>query len=800
MRWIRSKPVIRPKTFVILLVFLGCLSGLCQARLSDSQELFSPANALTFHKIAYESYNSASASDEDLQQAMAFLAAAKSLDPKAKYIFSDILSLGAKTADRQYLQVMYLAFDEYASENIDLEIVSNAIEYMMDSVDSRQVRESILGELIRSTESKNDILASELAIREALLLAERAEFSTAMHYFKAVNKTVPYNKLAFAKLAELSLRSGTQIPPEDYAVHLRLAMGAAPLDIKSAIDFASYLEKQGIYSLAADAYEYSVELFGYLWPQRPLPASLYLPWAVANYNTLRGPAETVKIAEQVRQGGTFDIVLEAIAASAATKTGNLQQADYILTAGEKAEKILSADPQSPQVSDEQLAWFYCFANPQPAKALAWANTAYSRQSESEHVKSILAYALVINGQNESAGELISDMYHTNQIASIARSLIFLASEKRDSAIETLKLAIGMDPTSLAAEKAIRLLQKNGSEYILDTPSDTVLRTLRANFGRNIVPYFTEPAKMITAKLNLSGSDFSYGKDFGAYLVLTNTSSEPLVIFENGLFTGDIRVDAKISGDLTASIPALITKTVRPTTPVQPGQYISIPLQLVTGKLRTILLAYPQAALEIEFTVYIDPVADDSGEVSNTLTDIVPAKAVARRPATFLDGKYLRQHLETINKGRQGQKVRAAILFTGLLAEQYAMDQKPLYRYVPVERVLLKDALRKTVSDSNWTVKLQTMAAMLILPMPMDYELTKAVSDNLNDSNWPVRMMALYLLSKSQGQGFKHVLDWTAKYESDAFLSNFAVSLGGQAPPQQPKQPQRLPQTAPDDTK
>jgi len=83
---------------------------------------------------------------------------------------------------------------------------------------------------------------------------------------------------------------------------------------------------------------------------------------------------------------------------------------------------------------------------------------------------------------------------------------------------------------------------------------------------------------------------------------------------------------------------------------------------------------------------------------------------------------------------------------------------------------------------------------------MDYELTKAVSDNLNDENWPVRMMALYLLSKSQGQGFGQVLDWTAKYDSNYFVSSFAVSLGGQAPPQQPQQPQQLPQTAPEGTK
>jgi len=351
MRWNRSKSVVKPKTFVILFVLSGCLSNLFSTQLSDSQELFSPANAMTFHKIAYESYNSADADDEDLRQAMKFLIAIKTLDPKAKYISADILILAAKTADRRYAQPVFSAFEEYASENVDLEIANKAIGYLMDSRDSRNERENVLYSANRSIEGKNDILVSELETYQALLMAERADFASARYLFNKVNNTNPYNKLAFAKFAELSLQAEDPVPPEHYAVHLRLAMGAAPLDIKSAIEFASYLEKHGIYTLAADSYEYCVELYGYLWPHKPLPASLYLPWAIANNNTIRGPEETIRIAEQVRQSGSFDIILEAIAASAAGKTGNPKQKESILSAGQKAEKILLSDPESAQVSD-----------------------------------------------------------------------------------------------------------------------------------------------------------------------------------------------------------------------------------------------------------------------------------------------------------------------------------------------------------------------------------------------------------------------------------------------------------------
>ena len=69
-----------------------------------------------------------------------------------------------------------------------------------------------------------------------------------------------------------------------------------------------------------------------------------------------------------------------------------------------------------------------------------------------------------------------------------------------------------------------------------------------------------------------------------------------------------------------------------------------------------------------------------------------------------------------------------------------------------------------------------MAAMVSLPL--DYELTSAVAANLNDPNWPVRMMAIYLLAQSQDDGFGKVLDWKAQYDGHEFVRDMATALGG----------------------
>jgi hypothetical protein len=52
-----------------------------------------------------------------------------------------------------------------------------------------------------------------------------------------------------------------------------------------------------------------------------------------------------------------------------------------------------------------------------------------------------------------------------------------------------------------------------------------------------------------------------------------------------------------------------------------------------------------------------------------------------------------------------------------------------------------------------------------------------VSENLNDTHWPTRMMATYLLAKAQDKNFIKVLDWTAKYDANKLVRDMALALG-----------------------
>ncbi|MEA3227059.1 MAG: hypothetical protein U9Q07_14000, partial [Planctomycetota bacterium] len=588
------------------------------------------------------------------------------------------------------------------------------------------------------------------------LKAEKADFDAAEFYFLQAYKADRYNRLAFAKLGEVAPE---QIGPAVSLERLRLALRENPSDIEAAIAFAGHAEKLQLYEVAAAAYEYCADLYQYLYESEAIPARIYLPWAISNYNTQADQSKCLQIARRIRQESGFDLRIEAIAVKAAVKMGDIELAENIFqNAEEKAQQLLSPRGQttinsepsqttrSQQTFMEQLVWLYCFAWPIPEEAVKWANKAFAIEN-SPVTSSLLAYALATDKHIEWAKPLITEN-NQNQIAELTQAMILLAQSQTDQAIESLNSAIARDPGSFAAERAKEILAEQGKRYIPPTDPNELLASLANAFGQTLAPVFTPPEQVISVKLDIQGDTFPYGTDFSGIVTVTNNSSEPFIVSDEGLFKGNIRIDAEIRGDLSKKIPDLVFTRNRTAFLVAPGRSILIPVRLMTGELRSSLLAHPQASFDIEFTLYLDPVVTEGGKIANRLTHIEPAHARIRRPGIKLTAKHLTEQFKSISTTRPEEKIKTAQLFTGLLMEQHASSDGTLpYRFMSADWVtdllrnalLHESALLRNPADSEWLVKVHTMADMLSLPL--DFKLTDAVAENLYDAKWPVRTMA-----------------------------------------------------------
>ena len=768
-----------------------CPSLILAQDFSNSDQLFSPSIGQKFYEIAYELANSEDVNESRDEQAIVFLSATAALDSGANYILPDMIKLTCRNSERNYSETVQHLLANYVDESADLEVVRKAVRYLLEQLNSREQREQLLAGMLKNLGGKNKTLDSELATLLGLLAAEKADFDTATSYFMSAYNDNKYNRLAYEKLVELVPE---QIEPVMYLEHLRLALGENPLDMDVALAFAQYAERLQLYQIAADAYEYCVDLFKFLHPSQPIPDWLYLSRIISNYNTKRNRHKCLQIASEFRQSGRFNLLIEAVAGKAAAKIGDTAQANRILQAAE--DKINNQLPiinnQSSIINNQSIAWFYCFALPDADKAINWANRAYSAEPNSPTAAGLLAYSLVMNGQQNWAKTLIANYEH-NQIAALTLAQIQLDNGQKDLGIETLKSAIADDPGSLVAERAKEILAQYDREYIPPVDIYLVTAALEDSFGQRLVPEFVSPDKIISVQLSVRGDKFSYGRKFSGTVIITNNSSEPLVISDYGLFSGNIRIDANITGDLNEKIPELVSVKIQTALLIKPGQSILLPVQLFTAKLRDILLTYPQASLNMEFTVFIDPVTTEQGKVTNRLVDLEPARLVIKRPGVKLTRKYLQNRLDSLSRGRQNQRNKIAQLFIGLLMEQHAMANRgPLYKFMYADWMapLLKSALLYNLADDDWVVKTYTMAAMLSLPM--DYELIDTVSENLHDTRWPVRMMAIYLLAKNRSDNFSKVLDWAAKYDSNKLVRDMAVALGAAEPQEQQEENQTVP--------
>jgi hypothetical protein len=757
---------------VSVLIFPWLLSGPTfgqQPR--ETEQLFSPSVGQRFYEIAYE-LASADADDKQIKQAIIFLSAALGLDGTAIYTYPVLIDLVSRQTEHDYSQMVYVLLKRYVDEKIDLEVVRKAVRYLLDRLDSREQREELLKQLLKDIGGKSVVLDSQLYTLLGLLTAETSDIDGAGFYLMQAYNSNKYNNLAFAKLTELM---GEQIGADVRLEQLRRRLSENPLDMNVALAFAEYSRHLELYETAVEAYGYCSELFYYLNPSQPLPERIYLGWTLSSYNSSRNQHKCLQIASQIRRQGRFDLSLEAVAGMAAAKIGEQARSAKILAEAEEKAITLTGDGS---VSYEQMAWFYCFVVVDEPAAVDRANRAFSKDPNSPTTAAILAYSLVLNGQNELA-KLLIDNYQRNQVSELALAKIQLAEQQKSLAMETLKSAIKMDAASLAAARAREILSEIGGEYIGPVDPDVVTMALRGSFGVRFVPVFASPDKIISVRLNMRGSKFSYGSDFGAAVTITNDSSEPLIISDQGLFTGNIRIDVVVSGDINERIEKLVSIKVRPAAPVKAGQSLFVPVRIITSRLRDLLLNHPQADLEIELLVYIDPVIGSEGSLSNRFDVIPPARVVVNRAGINLTAKYLQSRVNSLSRGRSGQKIQTSELFAGLLKEHNVfVNRQPTYKLMYADWMgeMLISSLVHNLKDKDWVVKIHTMAQMLALPL--EYELVSAAADNLNDVYWPVRVMAIVLLSENSDDGFAKVLDWTAKYDSNNLVRDMAVALGG----------------------
>lgn len=766
-----------------LWILFAAASGFCASgQTYEDDNLFSQTTSELLVRQAIEIFNEAPMDPDHIERAMAFLLAARSLDEQSDWIPEQVLRVGSGNCygENEHAQQMTWALGRYLQNRPDMELATRAVGCMLEQFNTRSERETLLEDLLNKYTAQKPFFASEIATQLALLKIEKGDASSCVSQLFNAYTLNPYNPMASSKLIELSTEENRIFPLSSQLIDARMRLDINPYDLESAIYYARLLKQTQLYAPAANAYEYAGAVFEYYYPGRTLDSGLLFEWLSSCYLAERMESKCLEVTNRYRDASHFDLQLEAFAGKAMISMGQIGEGKRVLeAAGKQGQSLLSMEDLSNPVHPEDLAWFYSFVLEQPDKGLAWSNLAFEEAPNRQEVQSIFAYNLAQNEQYELALEYVEPLEDNDAVALLTRAVVELARDGKDKALNHLRRVIEIAPDPFMAEKAVGLLKAEGSEYISLVPTETLHTELNNQFPNSAVPEYIEPDKRVSAKLLFGGSEFFYDSDFDSRFVIGNSGKEPLVIDDTGFFTGALHVSAVIEGDLNVELPDLLTTRFRPERPLNAGQQLSVPLDLKTGKLRKLLLTYPQAEVEIRFTVYLDPVALPDGTLENRIRGTEPIVAHIRRKKTTLSREFLLQRLDVLSKGQQGQKLQAAAMFVGLLAEQKAIASgQASYRYVHVEPSLIVDAVRKSLVDPDWKVRAKTLTSLISVSASLDSSIMSEVADNLNHEKWPVRMLAMYLVAQAQPEPFQKVLDWTAEHDANEINRRMAVALGG----------------------
>jgi hypothetical protein len=746
------------------------------AGISAAQTLSSTLAAEALFQTGYQLCTRENVTLSQAKQAMILFNAALMLDGRADYVPPEIINLAGRYPQGDFSPLVKTALEKYLEigHSADLEVASKAVQYLLEKLGTREERQQLLQTMLDKYGNMNPFFASELATQLGLLSTETADTASAQKFLLYAISLNGYNKLAFNTLVQTAQNDKQSLPDIAYLNSLRLAVRTNPLDVASAYNFSRLAESLGLYGPSAAGYKYCIQANNYVNSSNTYSPEYYRPWALNAMNA-RNYRLCFSILQQVRGFGVFDVMVEAITGVSAKESEDKGQGTTILnTIKHNAAQILAGQLQATPTQLQDYAWYYAFVEDSNADALTWATKAYDADNNSVNAQAFLSYALVINGQQDLAKPMLKKIGTTTQVAAMAKAAIFDANGNDSNAIELLKAAVASAPGTFEAKKAKEMLKKLGSEYVPPVNAGAMETALANEYGQNYFSEFMAPDKMISVSLKTSGNAFSYGSALDAQLVILNNYTEPMIIGPDSIVKGVIRTDLRVTGDLTYKMEEYIVRTVQPAYEIKPGSALFVPLKLTEGKLRPILDCYPQANLNLEITVYLDPQKARNGNLKNIFgTD--PVKVIVKRRKLELDTLYLQQRFDALKSGKQGQKIKSVQLFAGLLAEQQKLaDMKNRYKFLYCEPGLLTSAIAKCMGEDDWVLKVETMTALQ--DVNLDYRLVDAISEQLDYKAWPVRLLAVFTLADEQGANFQPVLKWVSTNDTQELVKDMATEL------------------------
>jgi len=828
---------------LILLLLLALLSGWATGQ--DKTNYFYPDDALSLFIIARglwapvelqslgytQEMIPPQEAEKSLRQAGLFLEAAITMDGSLAIGWHDLTLLLCCDAINDPGRATEALYRYSNLQPEDGEMIEVWLKYQINSINDRARREYFLQQQVAAL-GDYPVIRSDALTQLGIFSLEKGDIEGSRGYFEQAIMTSPYNDDALVRLLELPLpkieQPGGTIDPQAAAaiaqsmqmsrqvqktLRWRLRLRNNPYDLAANLDLINALENMGYYRLAQKYYAHAYTLMARQngdEQNQTLKKDLRFRQLAGAYIT-KQYFNCIQIAEDaLKESDPDDLLINSLLAKSMQQLGMNPDADAIL----QRIKIRAMEKISPSEGkdyelQEELAWFFCFINPEPQEALKYANNAFAARPEDSRTKSILAYSQAMNSQYEQAQGLLQGVDPNDAIAALTQAQIMLSRGENEQALQRLQ-AVDKAHAGILAELVEQKIQQiKSAENPPENPptaaavspaeqinpqNDLLESAFASEFDDKELSIPDAPEKFIQCYLRLKEKKdiFTYGENIIVQIYLSNLSDIPLLLGAGSFLDPHILLTAEVTAVSAVAPPTSVNEVTTAAGDkviplahrylmghrlLPPGRS-NLAVEIINiGALQKILDSHPQQSYRIIIRGCLDPVADGKGGLMGAIAAIQPKPLVITRSAFVPSRERINMLLQQLRTGSADERIKATKLLAGLLQEnQLSQKEQMEYQRQAFDLGTIQQSISENLENEDFRVRAWSAYALRLATLPAGAKELQKLGDLLSDPHWFARFMAIQSLMPTTD--LDEYLRWAAAVDKSDIIKRQAQLLQG----------------------
>ncbi len=642
-------------------------------------------------------------------------------------------------------------------------------------------------------------VASDLHRRLAELLAARGNVEEATENARQAIDLFPENLPARYLLAKLEDRLS------DFAVHVGLLVRqieADPFAVEPIADLAGVLDAAARHKASLQWYQAAIDQFSRLYPTRQVPPDLLLALAEACYGNGEDE-QALELCKRILEAQPDHPDATMLLIHAARRLGRTDVADQY--ADTMYKRLRDVENDAIRNRDAGMcmviAWFHIDIQPDPQRALRFAELAAEFAPEDPLTQRVLGWAHLLIGETDAAIRVLRPLADSDQWSALGLARALLSRGDKEAAVKALRSGEKLAYSGRPYLRIVAMLRDQGEEPAPKPDRQPILDAL-AKLDKRVLEFPLKPAEAIDFQVTVDPLALAYAAPIWGHFVLANKAPYPITLGTDQMIDANVSVSLRNEKTDDAGLIDYLTVSLDRRFVVAPGQKVEFHRRLDTAAARLLLDHEPQNRLPLKFSFVLSPMSNEEGEIESSLRGVFPVSDDVTRLAVDAGNEGLLTLATHVRSGSEQQRMQAIKTVLALILERQASFEQKRFQYAAraVDHRQLTSLLIAALRDTAPVVRARVIWALSMLPL--DDEIISAVSPCITADDWLVRLWATELFAQKQGPLFQPVLD-NLSHDPNHLVASLArlylsraEQIGKKPAPSPTPQPRTQPSTAP----